>query len=90
MNDIYVLAATNIPILSGGQKMIQDISTALLVLVPIAAACMIAYHSVRKMLSDSDPNVVERRNKSIKNVLIAAAIGETASTIVTFVTGYMK
>lgn len=89
MNSFYILA-TDIPILSGGQKMIQDISTALIVLVPIAAICMIAYHSVRKMLSDGDPNVVERRNKSIKNVLITAAIGEAASSIVTFVTSYLK
>ena len=68
-------------IVTGLQRLLQDITVWLLFLIPPGAAIMIAYHVLKKMLSDGDPVVIADRNRKIKQVLISAAIGTIAAAI---------
>lgn len=70
------------PVITGFQNLFGDLLKGLLVLIPIACACMIAYHSAMKAASDGDPGVIAEKNRKIRNVLIAGAIGVTASSLI--------
>ena len=66
-------------IVSGFQKLLGDVSTWLLALIPTASAAMVGYHALMKQMSDGDPSVASSSNKSIKRVLIGGAIGTSAA-----------
>ncbi|MDF2646858.1 MAG: hypothetical protein K0Q73_2663 [Paenibacillus sp.] len=60
------------------------------ILIPVTAGLMIAYQAWKKKAADGDSAAISESNKAIKRILIAAVIGETASTLVTLITGYYK
>lgn len=75
-------------VVTGAQKLLQDISTWLLLLIPIAGGMMVAYHALMKTLSDGDPAVTAEKNKKIKQVLIGVVIGMSAAGIVNAIIAY--
>ncbi|MCD5401617.1 hypothetical protein LR013_03395 [candidate division NPL-UPA2 bacterium] len=75
-------------IITGAQRLIQDIMSWLLVLIPVAGGTMIAYHSLMKILSDGDPVVCAEKNKKIKAVLTGVVIGMSAAGLVTAIIAY--
>lgn len=78
------------PVVTGFQNLFSALLKGLLVLIPVACACMIAYHSAMKAASDGDAGIIADKNRKIKNVLIAGAIGETASSLISWALAYFK
>ncbi|MCH4200154.1 MAG: hypothetical protein LKF87_12375 [Clostridium tyrobutyricum] len=78
------------PVVQGFQNLFSSLLTGLLVLIPIACACMIAFHSAAKAASDGDAGVIAEKNRKIKNVLIAGAIGMCASSLIKWALAYFK
>jgi len=83
-------AASTPNIVSGGEKLAQDILTWVLILVPVTAAAMVGYHAWMKSMADGEAGAVAERNRAMKRVLIGAAIAECASGIVTTFLAYFK
>jgi len=81
-------AAAGISFLTDTSTLVQAIATWLLVIIPVAAGVMLAYYAVMKMMNEGDPQVAMRANHAMKNVIIAAVIGESAAGIITGVTSY--
>ncbi len=75
-------------VVQGAQRMLQDVLTWLLVLIPVAGGTMIAYHSLLKILSDNDPATIIEKNKRIKQVLVGVVVGMSASGLVMAIIGY--
>jgi H+/Cl- antiporter ClcA len=76
---------------TGTASLINDIFFWLTtILIPATAGLMIGYHAWRKKVADGDGSTITDANKAIKRILIAAVIGETASTLVTLITGYYR
>lgn len=75
----------------GTVALVNDIFSWLtMLLIPATAGLMIAYQAWRKKVADGDGATITEANKAMKRILIAAVIGETASTLVTLVTGYYR
>ncbi len=72
----------------GARRLLQDVLTWILILIPVAGGAMVGYHSLLKILSDGDPAIVADKNKKIKNVLVGVVIGMSASGIVLAVIAY--
>jgi hypothetical protein len=75
-------------IVTGAQRLFQDLLRWLLVLIPLAGGAMIAWHSVAKLLSDGDPGTVADCNRKIKQVIVGVIIGMSASGIVSAAMAY--
>lgn len=76
---------------TGTVALVNDVFKWLTVLlIPATAGLMIAYQAWRKKVADGDGATITEANKAMKRILIAAVIGETASTLVTLITGYYK
>lgn len=75
-------------IVTGAKQLAEDALKWILIIIPVTAGVMIAWHSWMKSLADGDPGVIETRNKRIKNVLVASIIGECAAGIVQVVMSY--
>lgn len=86
-SQISTVNAADPTIVTGAKSLASDVTKYLLILIPIVAGGAIAYQALMKMLND-DPASVADRNKKMKNILVAAAIGESASAIVTAVLAY--
>jgi len=84
INTVY---AADPKMVTGAKKLASDITLWLLILIPVVAAAAIGYQALMKMLND-DPGSVADRNKKMKNILVAGAIGESASAIVTAFLAY--
>ncbi|MBO8129278.1 MAG: hypothetical protein H0Z39_08795 [Peptococcaceae bacterium] len=75
-------------LVTGAQNLLNDVLTWLLWLIPAAAGAAIAYHALVKQLSDGDPSTIASHNRAMKNVLIGAAIGWSASGLVKWFLSY--
>ena len=75
-------AAAGISFLTDTTTLVQAIATWMLVIIPVAAGVMLAYYAVMKMMNEGDPQVAMRANHAMKNVIIAAVIGESAAGII--------
>ncbi|MFS0841344.1 hypothetical protein [Paenibacillus sp. 1P03SA] len=74
---------------TGTQQLVKDVFTWLTaVIIPVTAGCMIAYQQWKKKVADGDGQAVMEANKATKRIIVAAIIGETASTLVTLITSY--
>ena len=81
--------ATQPKLVSGTVALFQAITGWLLVIIPVGAGAVLGYHALQKSLSD-DQAVIAEKNKQMKNVIIGAAIAETASGLVTVILGFYK
>jgi hypothetical protein len=81
-------AWADITFLSDTTTLVQAIATWLLVIIPVAAGAMLAYYALMKMFNEGDPQVAMKANHAMKNVIIAAVIGEAASGIIAGITSY--
>lgn len=88
------LLTTGKPVLAGQPKLVSGTVALfnagtgwLLVLIPVAAGCVLGYTALQKSLTD-DHAVVAEKNKMMKNVLIGAAIAESAAGLVTAVLAF--
>jgi uncharacterized protein YacL len=68
--------------------LVNAISAWMLVIIPVIAALMLGYYAVSKMLNEGDPQIAMKSNHAMKNVIIAAVIGEAAMGLISGVTGY--
>ncbi|NLN52933.1 MAG: hypothetical protein GX150_01345 [Firmicutes bacterium] len=75
-------------VITGARRLLLDVLTWILVLIPIAGGAMVGYHSLLKILSDGDPAVVADRNRKIKTVLVGVVMGMSASGIVLAIVAY--
>lgn len=90
---VFMLLMSNVAyaqpqIVTGARRLLQDVLTWILVLIPVAGGAMVGYHSLLKILSDGDPAVVADRNRKIKTVLVGVVMGMSASGIVLAVVAY--
>ena len=74
-------------LVSGTVKLFKAITSWLLLIIPVGAGAVLGYHALQKSLSD-DQAVIAEKNKLMKNVIIGAAIAETASGLVTLILVY--
>lgn len=72
---------------TGTKAMLNDALTGILILVPIAAAAMIAWLSYLKK-GLQEPAEIAQKDKLIKKIMIAAVIAFGSSTIVKIVLSY--
>jgi hypothetical protein len=77
-----------ITFLSDTTTLVQAIATWMLVIIPVAAGAMLAYYALMKMFNEGDPQVAMRANHAMKNVVVAAVIGESAAGIIAGITSY--
>lgn len=75
-------------VVSSAANLLQDALTWILFLIPVAAALMIGYHSLLKIMSDGEAGEIAERNKKMKQILIAAVIAFAAVGIVTAILAY--
>lgn len=81
--------ATQPKLVSGTVALFKAITGWLLLIIPVGAGAVLGYHALQKSLSD-DQAVIAEKNKQMKNVIIGAAIAETASGLVTIILGFYK
>jgi hypothetical protein len=62
----------------------------MLILIPVAAGAGIAYHSLMKQVEEGDSHHSAQHTRAIKNILVAGAIGMSASVIATTVLGFFR
>jgi len=76
-------------LINGFLKGLNSFSTGILILVPVAAGLAIAYQQIMKMF-DEDDGMVSIRNRRSRTILFSAVIGETATALITMVTGWFQ
>lgn len=81
-----LLSVQDSVIFTGTQKLLNDVSSALLIILPLSAAAILAYLAVRKMGAEEQEAPVWK--KRMWGVGIAFIVGITASGIVSLVSGY--
>jgi cadmium resistance protein CadD (predicted permease) len=64
------------------------VSTWMLGIIPVIAGLMLAYYAAAKMMNEGDPQIAMKSNHAMKNVIIAAVIGEAAMGVISGVTSY--
>lgn len=74
-------------LVSGTVALFQAATGWLLVIIPVGAGCVLGYTALQKSLTD-DHAIVAEKNKMMKNVLIGAAIAESAAGLVTAVLAF--
>lgn len=74
-------------LITGTVKLFQTITTWLLLIIPVGAGAVLGYQALQKSLTD-DQAVVAEKNKMMKNVVIGAAIAETASGLITVILSF--
>lgn len=76
-------AAADTPkLVTGTVELFRAATTWLLIIIPVGAGLFLGIHAIQKALS-TDQAVIAEKNKLMKNVLIGAAIAETASGLAT-------
>lgn len=78
----WALAANTPDIVTGTEALLDSMLTWLLILIPVGCAAAIAWHAFLKQMNEGDPAQAAIHNRAMKNALIAAAIGISASGIV--------
>ena len=91
---IIVISMVNIAyatpkLITGTVSLFTAVTSWLLIIIPTGAGAVLGYHALQKSLSD-DQAVVAEKNKQMKNVIIGAAIAETASGLVTILLNFYK
>lgn len=76
-------------LVSGTVALFAAISGWLLIIIPGGAGAILGWHAFQKTLTDDQATIAEK-NKLMKNVIIAAAVAETASGIITIVLNFYK
>lgn len=76
-------------LVTGTVALFSAISNWLLIIIPVGAGAVLGYHALQKSLSD-DQAIIAEKNKLMKNVLIGAAIAETAVGLVAVVLSFYK
>ena len=74
-------------IVTGTVALFKAITTWLLLIIPVGAGAVLGYQALQKSLTD-DQGVIGEKNKMMKNVIIGAAIAETASGLITVILGF--
>lgn len=83
-NPVYAGTPT---LVTGTVKLFQAGTTWLLLIIPVGAGAVLGYTALQKSLTD-DHAVVAEKNKMMKNVVIGAAVAETAAGLVTTFLGF--
>lgn len=76
-------------LVTGTVELFKTITTWLLLIIPVGAGAVLGFQALQKSLSD-DQAVIAEKNKMMKNVIIGAAIAETASGLVTLILGFYQ
>jgi hypothetical protein len=74
-------------LVTGTIELFKAISGWLLLIIPAGAGAILGYHALQKTMTEDDA-VIADKNKKMKNVLISAAVAETASGLVTVVLSF--
>jgi hypothetical protein len=74
-------------LISGTVDLFRAITGWLLLIIPVGAGAVLGYQALQKSLTD-DQAVISEKNKMMKNVIIGAAIAETASGLVTVILSF--
>lgn len=82
----HVYAATP-KLVTGTVELAKAVTTWLLLIIPVGAGAILGIFAIQKMLAD-DPGVIAEKNKMMKNVLVGAAVAETASGLVTVILSF--
>lgn len=69
-------------------RLLSDVLTWVLFLIPLGAGAMIAWHAWQKNLSDGDAAEISDRDKKIKSILKTSVIAFIGSGLVTAVVAY--
>ncbi|MTI85634.1 MAG: hypothetical protein FH756_17490 [Firmicutes bacterium] len=76
---------------SGFKELLNDVTSWILGLIPVAAGAKIGYHGLMKNMSQEDePHHVTVHNRGIKNALVGGAIGVSATLIVKVFLAYFQ
>ncbi|MFB8378179.1 hypothetical protein [Paenibacillus taichungensis] len=81
-------SASQPQLVTGATKLGGDLFTWLLVLIPVYAIVMFAWHAWMKSMAEGEGAEVAARNKSMKRVIIFSAIAEGASGLVKLLLAY--
>lgn len=84
-----VFATEQPGIVSGTKNLAGDVSGWLTLLIPTVAGAYLAYLGLQKSASDDQAHTADL-NKKMKNTIISAVIGMSASGIITFLLNYYK
>lgn len=76
-------------IVTGAVNLFSDLFTWLLILIPVLAGAMVAWHMVGKMTLD-DPAQIADKNDKVKKIIISGIIGFSAVGLVNLVFSYFK
>lgn len=76
-------------LITGTVALFQSATTWLLLIIPVGAGFVLGYQALQKSLTE-DQAIIAEKNKMMKNVIIGAAIAETASGLVTIVLSFYK
>ena len=76
-------------LISGTQRLFQAVTGWLLILIPVGAGAVLGWQAFQKSLTD-DQAIIAEKNKVMKNVIIGAAVAETASGLVTAILSFYK
>lgn len=97
MRTIYTLMITMVmssqayaaqpKLVSGTVSLFKAITSWLLILIPVGAGAVLGWHAFNKSMTE-DQSVVAEKNRMMKNVIIGAAIAETASGLITVILGF--
>lgn len=71
------------------QGMVRQLGTWLMVLIPIVAGAMMAYHYMMKTAAQ-DEAAAAQHSKSIRTIAISAGLGIAAMSLVTWLTGWVQ
>lgn len=74
-------------LVSGTVSLFKAITSWLLILIPVGAGAVLGWHAFNKSMTE-DQSVVAEKNRMMKNVIIGAAIAETASGLITVILGF--
>lgn len=74
-------------VVTNTKRLLNDATTWILGLIPLAGGLMIGYQALMKQFTDDDM-MVAKHNRAMKNILIAGVIGMSAVGLVKAVLAY--
>lgn len=77
------------PLTAGAIKILNYVSTTLLILIPLVAGIMVGITAIKKIqcTDESEAAVLNRR---IKTIILYAAVGEVSMGLITWILSYFK
>jgi len=76
--------------ISNALELLRAVLGWLLILIPVAAGVAIAYHAFAKQMEEGDSHAAAQHSRAIRNILVAGAIGMSASVIATTVLNFFR